>query len=80
MITFARFLMRTGMLVMLIAALVWIASKFGWLVETARWAPQAAGGGLLMLVAGTQFFFRRTSGVRDLPPGHPHEQRFKRRE
>lgn len=73
MVTFARFLMRAGMLVMLIAALVWIASKSGWFVETSRWTPHAPGGGLLLLVVGTQIFFRRTNGVRDLPPGHPHE-------
>jgi len=74
MVFFARFLMRAGMLVMLTAALVWIASKLGWLVETARWTPHAAGGGLLLLVIGSNIFFRRTSGVRVLPPGHPHEQ------
>lgn len=80
MVFFARFLMRAGMLVMLIAGLVWIASKFGWFFEMARWTPHAAGSGLLMLVIGSNIFFRRTSGVRVLPPGHPHEQRFKRRE
>ncbi|MBL9177714.1 MAG: hypothetical protein JNM65_06605 [Verrucomicrobiaceae bacterium] len=74
MVTFARFLMRSGMLVMLVAALTWIASKFGWFVETARWTPHAAGGGLLLLIIGSNIFFRRTSGVRDLPPGRPHER------
>ena len=74
MMTFARFLMRTGLLVMLTAMLVWIASKFGWFVEMARWAPHAAGGGLLALIIGCQIFFRRTTGVRISPPDHPHEQ------
>lgn len=74
MVAFARFLMSAGMLVMLIAGLVWIASKCGWLVETARWTPHAAGGGLVLVVIGSNIFFRRTSGVIVLPPGHPHEQ------
>ena len=72
--TFARFLMSAGMLAMLAAACIWTASRFGWLVETARWAPHAAGGGLLMLIIGSQIFFRRTSGVRLPPSKTPHEQ------
>lgn len=74
MITFARFLMRLGIFTMLAAFVVWIASLFGFFVETARWAPHAAGGGLLALIVGCQIFFRRTFGVRELPPGHSHEQ------
>jgi hypothetical protein len=74
MVTFARFLMRLGLFVTLAAFVVWIASLFGFFIETARWVPHAVGGGLLLLVIGCQIFFRRTSGVRDLPPGHSHEQ------
>jgi hypothetical protein len=74
MMTFARFLMRTGMLVMLVAAFVWIASWLGFFIETARWVPHAAGGGLLALIIGCQIFFRRTSGVRLPPPNQAHEQ------
>jgi hypothetical protein len=48
--------------------------RFGWLVETARWVPHAAGGGLLLLILGSQIFFRRTSGVRLPPSKTPHEQ------
>lgn len=71
--TFARLLMRLGPLIMLAAGLVWLASQFGWLVEVSRWAPHAAGGGLLMFIVGSQIFFRRSSGVRTLSPEQSRE-------
>ncbi|HRH99002.1 MAG TPA: hypothetical protein PLB55_23885 [Prosthecobacter sp.] len=66
--------MRLGIFAMLAAAFVWTASLFGFLIETARWVPHAAGGGLLLLIIGSQIFFRRTSGVRLPPSKTPHEQ------
>jgi len=78
MITFARFLMRLGIFAMLAAFVVWIASLLGFFVETARWVPHAAGGGLLLLIVGCQIFFRRTSGVR-LPPSTQAHEQFKQR-
>ena len=73
MITFARFLMRLGLFVMLAAFVVWIASVLGFFVEAARWTPLAAGGGILALIIGTQIFFRRTCGVRHSQKP-PHER------
>jgi hypothetical protein len=78
MMTFARFLMRLGIFAMMAAALLWAASLFGFLIETARWAPHAAGGGLLTLIIGCQIFFRRASGAR-LPPSNQAHEPFKQR-
>lgn len=76
--TFARFLMRLGIFAMLAATLVWTVSLFGFLIETTRWVPHAAGGGLLLLIIGCQIFFRRASGVR-LPPSNQAHEPFKQR-
>ncbi|MCB1277694.1 hypothetical protein [Prosthecobacter sp.] len=73
MMSFARLLMRLGPLVMLAAGLVWLASQFGWLVEASRWAPYAAGAGLLLFMLGSNIFVRRSSGVRPLRPEHSRE-------
>lgn len=59
--------MRLGILAMQAVAIVWMVSLFGFFIETAHRAPHLAGGGLLLLIADTQIFFHRTSGV-CLPP------------
>ena len=80
MMSFARLLMLVGPLVMLASGIVWLASRFGWFVEASRWAPHAAGTGLLLLMVGSNIFVRRSSGVRTLSPEQAREiEAFRKR-
>lgn len=79
MISLGRFLARTGMLALLVAAGAWLAPLLGFWEPSGRWELYVAGSGLLMIVVGMNLILRRSSGVRVLPTTPPdrHERRPK---